>query len=83
MQQSCNSTKLLGHVGTHTYDMSSKFEGHVTFKGCATAQKIGIAFRFQWYRQYIKILLVCPCVCDGCGRGRNKFAGRVQNHHVR
>ena len=22
-------------------------------------------------------------VCDGCGRGRNEFAGRVQNHHVR
>ena len=27
----------------------------------------------------------CPsvCVCDRCGRGRNEFAGRVQNHHVR
>ena len=23
------------------------------------------------------------CVCDGCGCGRNEFAGRVQNHHVR
>ena len=23
------------------------------------------------------------CVRDGCGRGRNKFAGRVQNYHVR
>ena len=22
-------------------------------------------------------------MCDGCGRGRNEFAGRVQNHHVR
>ena len=22
-------------------------------------------------------------VCDGCGRGRNEFAGCVQNHHVR
>ena len=22
-------------------------------------------------------------VCDGCGRGRNEFAGRVQNYHVR
>ena len=33
--------------------------------------------------QYIKILLVCLSVCDGCGRGRNGFAGRVQNHHVR
>ena len=22
-------------------------------------------------------------VCDGCGHGRNGFAGRVQNHHVR
>ena len=22
-------------------------------------------------------------VCDGCGRGRNEFAVRVQNHHVR
>ena len=22
-------------------------------------------------------------VRDGCGRGRNKFAGRVQNNHVR
>ena len=32
---------------------------------------------------YIKIFLVCPSVRDGCGRGRNKFAGRVQNHHVR
>ena len=29
--------------------------------------------------QYIKILLVCPSVCDGCGCGRNEFAGRVQN----
>ena len=30
---------------------------------------------------------MCPsvrvCVCDGCGRGLNEFAGRVQNHHVR
>ena len=32
--------------------------------------------------QYIKILLVCLSVHDGCGRGRNGFAGRVQNHHV-
>ena len=23
------------------------------------------------------------CVCDGCGRGRNGFAGLVQNHYVR
>ena len=22
-------------------------------------------------------------MCDGCGRGHNEFAGRVQNHHVR
>ena len=22
-------------------------------------------------------------MCDGCGRGRNEFAVRVQNHHVR
>ena len=31
--------------------------------------------------QYIKILVVrlsvCVCVCDGCGRGRNEFAGCV------
>ena len=40
-------------------------------------------FRRKGAYQYIKILVVCPCVCDGCGRGRNKFAGRVQNHHVR
>ena len=33
--------------------------------------------------QYIKILLVCLSVRDGCGRGRNEFAGRVQKHHVR
>ena len=37
--------------------------------------------------QYIKILLVrpsvCVCVSDGCGRGRNEFAVRVQNHYVR
>ena len=26
---------------------------------------------------------VCVCVRDGCGRGRNEFAGRVQKHHVR
>ena len=35
------------------------------------------------YISYIKILVVRLCVCDGCGRGRNEFAGRVQNHHVR
>ena len=33
--------------------------------------------------QYIKILVVCVSVCDGCGRGRNEFAGRVQKHPVR
>ena len=33
--------------------------------------------------QYIKILVVCPSVCDGCGRSHNQFAGRVQNYHVR
>ena len=32
-----------------------------------------------YYYQYIS----CLSVCDGCGRGRNEFAGRVQNHHVR
>ena len=32
--------------------------------------------------QYIKILLVCLSVCDGCGCGRNEFAGRVQNYRV-
>ena len=40
-------------------------------------------FRRKGAYQYIKILVVCLCVCDGCGRGRNKFEGRVQNHHVR
>ena len=39
------------------------------------------------YYQYIKILVVrlfvCVCVCDGCGRGRNEIAGRVQKQHVR
>ena len=34
------------------------------------------------YHQYIKILCVCLSVCDGCGRGHNEFAGRVQNYHV-
>ena len=28
-------------------------------------------------------LCVCLSVRDGCGRGRNEFAGRVKNHHVR
>ena len=27
-------------------------------------------------------LCVCLSVCDGCGRGHNKFAGRVQNYRV-
>ena len=27
-------------------------------------------------------LCVCLSVRDGCGRGRNELAGRVQNHHV-
>ena len=26
---------------------------------------------------------MCVCVRDGCGRGCNEFAGRVQNRHVR
>ena len=32
-----------------------------------------------------QILVVRPsvCVCNGCGCGRNGFAGQVQNHHVR
>ena len=29
------------------------------------------------------LLCVCVSVRDGCGRCRNRFAGRVQNHHVR
>ena len=33
--------------------------------------------------QYIKIFVVCVSVCDGCGRGSNEFAGRVQNYRVR
>ena len=28
------------------------------------------------------LLSVCLCVRDGCGRGCNEFAVRVQNHHV-
>ena len=32
--------------------------------------------------QYIKIFVVCVSVCDGCGRGSNEFAGRVQNYRV-
>ena len=32
---------------------------------------------------FYHILVVCPCVCDRCGRGCNEFAGRVQNHHMR
>ena len=31
----------------------------------------------------IKIFVVRPSVCDGCGHGHNKFAGRVQNYHMR
>ena len=41
---------------------------------------VGAVIHYTPQHQYIKILVVCPCVCDGCGRGRNKFAGRVQNH---
>ena len=33
--------------------------------------------------QYIRILVVRLFVCDGCRCGRNEFAGRVQNHHLR
>ena len=29
------------------------------------------------------MLSVCLSVCDGCRRGRNEFAGRVQNYYVR
>ena len=29
------------------------------------------------------LLTVRLSVRDGCGRGHNKFAGRVQKHHVR
>ena len=32
--------------------------------------------------QHIKIFVVCVSVCDGCGRGSNEFAGRVQNYRV-
>ena len=32
---------------------------------------------------YIKILVVRPCVYNGCGRGHNEFTGRVQKHYVR
>ena len=28
-------------------------------------------------------LCVCVSVCDGCGRDRNEFAGRVQNYRCR
>ena len=31
-------------------------------------------------RFYLSVRL---SVCDGCGRGHNEFAGRVQNYHVR
>ena len=37
----------------------------------------------MYFYQYIKIFDVCPSVCNGCGRGCNELAGRVQNHHVR
>ena len=40
----------------------------------------------HYHHQYIKFfvsLSVRLCVCDRCGRGRNEFAGRVQNNHVR
>ena len=36
----------------------------------------------QHIYQYIKIFVVCVSVCDGCGRGSNEFAGRVQNYRV-
>ena len=35
----------------------------------------------DYHYQYIKIFS-CACVCDGCRRGRNEFAGRVQNYRV-
>ena len=37
----------------------------------------------RYITSFIKILVVCPSVRGGCGRGRNGFAGRVQNHQVR
>ena len=33
--------------------------------------------------RFFSCACVRACVCDGCGRGRNEFAGRVQNYRVR
>ena len=37
----------------------------------------------QCTKIFVVRLSVRPSVCGGCGSGRNEFAGRVQNHHVR
>ena len=36
-------------------------------------------FTFSMSNHHVRFIShVTVCVCDGCGRGRNKFAGRVQ-----
>ena len=53
------------------------------------AQKVLLIFQlvkqlgYVCYHGFFKILVVRACVRDECGRGRNKFEGRVQNHHMR
>ena len=42
------------------------------------AHKVNFLFLVQ-----ILIIRSSVSVCDGCGHDYNKFAGRVQNHHVR
>ena len=66
------------------YNSLIQFLNESIFKSYAfRGGKFGRVPPLLYPRSSFKILVVCPCVCDGCGRGRNEFAGRVQNHHVR
>ena len=71
-----------GSLSDQLKSQSGKFFSLIARRAVMFSIEACLSAKHYNSHQYINVLVVRASVRDGCGRGRNEFEGRVQNHHV-